>query len=832
MQSSIIAMIVERAILMKRRILRLLAWINLSGFACLTLSWISGMSVLAQTRPEGADAAAVARFHKEVEPLLTNYCYKCHGDGYKRGDVALDELKSTESLLRNRDLWWRVLKNVRAGIMPPVKNARPSGEEMKRLERWIKTDAMGIDPENLDPGRVTLRRLNRTEYRNTIRDLMGVDFNADAEFPSDDTGYGFDNIGDVLSVSPLLLEKYMQAAKTIADEAVPKVAKIVREQTLKAGQFHGADGKPPANAISFYKEARFSTTFKIDREGDYRLAVNLGTKNAFEYDPGRLEVVIKLDDREVRRGEVFWANGKTFSFVVEEKWQPGERHMDIELKPMTPSEKKRFQLDLRIVSTQVQGPLDPKEWVATKNHDRFFPKEEQPLASAAQQRRQYVRDVLANFTRKAFRRPADERTVDRLTAIAEIVYQQPDKTLEQGVAQAMVAVLSSPRFLFRVEEAEPGDADKAQALIDDYSLASRLSYFLWSTMPDEELMRLAAKGEVRKNLAAQVKRMVSDPRSEALSQNFAGQWLQVRDVDTMSFVPKVILNRDGIQKKFNLDKDLRQSMRLETQLFFNHIVHDNRSVLEFLDSDYTFLNERLAQHYGINGVKGTEMRRVELPKESPRGGVLTQAAVLMVTSNPTRTSPVKRGLFVLDNILGTPAPPPPPDVPQLEEAEKEFKGKEPTMRQLMELHRSKPLCSACHSRMDPLGFGLENFNALGMYRAKENGQPIDVAGRLITGETFEGLDGLKKILKNERRQDFYRCLTEKLLTYALGRGLEYYDVATVDKIVEQLEQENGRFSALLTGVVESVPFQKRRNRSLEAEPTRPPLPLAPGKLHP
>jgi len=359
-----------------------------------------------------------------------------------------------------------------------------------------------------------------------------------------------------------------------------------------------------------------------------------------------------------------------------------------------------------------------------------------------------------------------------------------------------------------------------------------LSYFLWSTMPDEELLRLAARGELRKNLTAQVRRMVRDPRSEALSQNFAGQWLQVRDVDSMPFDPKVILNREGIQKKFALDRELRQAMQLETQMFFSHIVHGNRSVLEFLDSDYTFLNERLAQHYGIADVKGAEMRRVELPKDSPRGGVLTHAAVLMVTSNPTRTSPVKRGLFVLDNILGTPAPPPPPDVPQLEETEKAFKGKEPTMRQLMEMHRSAPLCNACHSRMDPLGLGLENFNALGMWRAKENGQPIDVSGRLITGETFDGLSGLKQILKNERRQDFYRCLTEKLLTYALGRGLEYYDVATVDKIVEQLDKEEGRFSTLLMGVVESAPFQKRRNRSVAAEPNRPPQPLTPGKTHP
>jgi hypothetical protein len=673
-----------------------LRWTRLIGGAGLALSCLTDIIAFAQTRPGAGDAAALERFQKEVQPLLSNYCFDCHGDGHKRADIEFDQMKSADALLRNRDLWWKVLKNVRAGIMPPAKKPRPSPDERKQLERWIKFDALGIDPADLDPG--------------------------------------------------------------------------------------------------------------------------------------RLQVVVKLDDREISRGEVYWANGKTFNFAVEDKWQPGKRRLELELKPLTPTEKKRFQLDLRIVGLQVQGPLDPKEWVATKNYTRFFSREEPPAGAA--ERRQYAREVLAKFTRKAFRRPAEERILDRLTPIAESIYQQAGKTFEQGVAQAMVAVLSSPRFLFRVEEADPADGAKAHAFIDDFSLASRLSYFLWSTMPDEELLGLAARGELRKNLAAQLQRMVRDPRSEALSENFAGPWLQVRDVDTMPFDARVILKRDGIQKKFDLDRDLRLAMRLETQLFFSYIVHRDRSVLEFLDSDYTFLNERLANHYAIAGVKGAEMRRVDLAKDSPRGGVLTQAAVLLVTSNPTRTSPVKRGLFVLDNILGTPAPPPPPDVSQLAEVEKALKGKEPTMRQLMEMHRDAPLCSACHARMDPLGLGLENFNALGMWRAQENGQPIDVSGRLITGETFDGLVGLKQILKNDRRQDFYRCLTEKFLTYALGRGLEYYDVATVDKIVEQLEQEEGRFSALLRGVVESVPFQKRRNGAGAAEPNRSPKGLPPGNLHP
>jgi len=383
------------------------------------------------------------------------------------------------------------------------------------------------------------------------------------------------------------------------------------------------------------------------------------------------------------------------------------------------------------------------------------------------------------------------------------------------------------------QESHAAQATAKAAFIDEYSLASRLSYFLWSTMPDDQLFQLAERSALRKNLTTQVKQMLNDPRSEAFMQNFTGQWLQARDMDTIDINARAVLAKDdsagptetnqvagggrrfgfGFRApKFELDRETRQAMRRETEMFFASVVREDRSVTDLIDSDYTFLNEKLARHYGLTNlnVTGSEMRRVALPKDHPRGGVLTQGTVLTVTSNPTRTSPVKRGLFVLDNILGTPAPPPPGDVPLLEEAEKEFKDREPTLREVLELHRSKPLCSACHSRMDPLGLALESFNALGLWREKERGQPIDPAGKLITGETFTGIRELKRILANDHRTDFYRCLTEKLLTYALGRGLEYYDVEAVDQIIERLERADGRFSALLAGVIESAPFQKRR----------------------
>ena len=399
------------------------------------------------------------------------------------------------------------------------------------------------------------------------------------------------------------------------------------------------------------------------------------------------------------------------------------------------------------------------------------------------------------------------------------------------------------------------------AYVDEYSLASRLSYFLWSTMPDDELFELAQRRELRKNLSAQIKLMIDDPRSEALIKNFTGQWLQTRDVEGIDINARAVLARDsGEQRDFarrrqrfkeleaipaekrtaeekaelqqmierrrrlleapqiELDGDLRRALREETQRCFAYVAHEDRSVLELIDSDYTFLNEKLARHYGLTNldVTGSEMRRVTLPAGSPRGGVLTHGSVLVVTSNPDRTSPVKRGLFILDNVLGTPAPPPPANVPALEVSEKDFKDHEPTLREALTLHRDKPLCASCHTRMDPLGLALENFNALGMWRETERKQPIETAGKLITGESFNSVHELKQLLVTKHRLDFYRCLTEKFLTYAVGRGMEYYDVETIDKIVQRLDRENGRFSALLTGVIESAPFQKMRMQSTEA----------------
>jgi hypothetical protein len=848
--------------------------------ACLGTLVVSALVALPVARTSAAEEAAPS-FEKDVVPILENYCYDCHADGVNKGKVALDA-PANDALLHNHDLWLKVLKNVRAGIMPPAKKDRPSADELKTLERWVKYGAFGINPADPDPGRVTLRRLNRVEYRNTIRDLTGVDFKADEEFPPDDTGYGFDNIGDVLTVSPLLLEKYMEAAEKIVAEAVPLVPKVVREDSIPGARFrvveHADEEKADAEGqekdkagdtdkpregrrgrrgeqqnLSFYKPWTLSTDYKVDTAGTYELTLDVNIRGEFDFDPGRAWAVFRCGDEVLLSQEFGWNNGKTFKFDFEQKWEPGTKTLTLELEPLVPSEQRKGGVDMRVNAVAVKGPLEPEHWVRPKNFDRFFTKD---APTDPTERRQYARETLERFARKAFRRPVDEKTIDRLASIAEDAYSAPGKRFEDGIARAFVAILASPRFVFRVEAPQASaPASEPFPNVDEYALASRLSYFLWSSMPDEELTKLAEKGELRKNLDAQVKRMLADRKSEAFLQNFPGQWLQVRDVDGISIDERSVLARDSgddkqmardqeerralfakieklpeaeRQKEFEklrgqfrnrrrfgppavqLDGELRRAMRRETEMSFEYVVREDRSVLDLIDSDYTFLNEKLAKHYGIDGVKGNEMRKVELPKDSPRGGVLTQGSVLVVTSNPTRTSPVKRGLFVLDNLLGLPTPPPPADIPAFEESDKASNDHAPTTREILQIHRENALCRSCHARMDPLGLALENFNALGMWRETERKQPLDVAGQLVSGEKFTGIRELKQILKTTRKDDFYHCLAEKVLTYALGRGPEYYDVEAIDRIVDRMKQNDGRFSAVVMGVIESAPFQKQR----------------------
>jgi hypothetical protein len=783
-----------------------------------------------------AEDPAAATFARKIEPILEKYCYDCHGNGISKGSITFDEFASVGELLSKHDLWTKVLKNVRGGLMPPREEdeiLRPTPEEVETLATWIKYEAFKTDPKDPDPGRVTARRLNRVEYRNTIRDLMGFDFNAEVEFPTDDTGHGFDNIGDVLTISPLHLEKYLSAAETIVDRAVPKVAKIVRERSATGRDFRAESGGGNGEQLNARRATKVSRMFNVEHAEKYQLVIEYEVRGSFDFDASRARLICRVDGEERFVEDVVWSERRTIRKEYEVEWSAGRHEVSFEVVPLPPAEGSSeavaasapagkggnvrptaTSVTARINSVQVRGPINPKHWIAPENYDRFFP--DGPAPDEPRAREAYAETVLRRFATRAFRRPVEPARLQQLVGIARGVYSAPGATFEQGIGRAMMAVLGSPRFIFRVEQPDPASAGERYAQIDDYALASRLSYFLWSSMPDEELFRLAERGELRRELRPQLARMLKDPKSAALVRNFTGQWLQARDVEFVPINARVALgpsaprNRDG---RIEFDSAFRKLMRSETEMYFEHILREDLSLLDLVDSDYTFLNERLAQHYGVPGVTGENMRLVKLPADSPRGGVITQGTVLAVTSNPTRTSPVKRGLFILENILGTPPPPAPPNVPDLEEAKKEFKDREPKLSEMLAVHRANPMCSSCHQRMDPLGLALENFNALGGWRDTDAGQPIEPSGQLVTGEKFNEVRELKRILRRDRKMDVYQCMTEKLMTYALGRGLEYYDIHTVDEIAARLDREGGRISVLLTSIVESPAFQRQRRDS-------------------
>jgi len=830
-----------------------------SKFSSRIASILAGTAVLLLCASSGLTAAVaknpvVAEYHAVISPMLEDHCYGCHGDGYDKGKVAFDALETDEQILKP-ELWLRVLSNTRAGLMPAEQKPKLSPADQQKLERWIKYGVFKIDPKNPDPGRVTVRRLNRVEYHNTIHDLMGIDFDSEVEFPPDDTGYGFDNIGDVLTLSPMLMEKYVDAAQVIVAQAVPAAALKPAEQVVNGAKFSAKNAQIRGDRLRFsYLEAATATTaVTTTSAGHYDVVLDLDVRGNFIFDPSRCRVIFKVDGQEVLNREFAYFNERSFSFPSSHEWKPAEHQFSVELQPIAatatagkaPDDQKENPTRLIISKLTVRGPLEKDQWVKTENYDRYFPR---PIPAARAARLAYARELLGAFAAKAYRRPLapDDDSATRLAKLAEGIYLQPGKSFEQGVGHAMAAVLASPHFLFRLEEPAAHAPTVRVADVDEYSLASRLSYFLWSTMPDDELMQLASRGELRKNLDSQVKRMLADPKAENSARNFVGQWLQARDVEGIASNSREILIRDAGEEEtlqqlhqawrkgdeanakllaaridqvvkdqgdVQLDGDLRRAMRRETELYFEYIVSQDRPVTELIDSDYTFVNDKLAKLYGLPPVGSAELRRVNLPAGSARGGVLTQGTALVVTSNPDRTSPVKRGLFVLANFLGTPPPPPPPNIPALEASEASVAGHDPTLRESLQKHRENPSCASCHNRMDPIGLAFENFNALGMWRDTERKQPILAPGKLITGEEFASVSELKKVLVSKHRLDFYRTLTDRLLIYATGRGTEYYDTETIDGIVQRLDRNDGRFSALLMGVIESAPFQKMRTEA-------------------
>lgn len=772
-------------------------------------SVIAGLSVAALAcAPATADPKA--HYQKEILPLLENYCFSCHGEGVSKGKFSMDEFKDLSTHLDDREHWLSVWHNVRSQIMPPSDEDQLKIAEKKQLLAWIEKDVFKLDPENPDPGRVTIRRLNRTEYQNAAFDLLGVEYDTREVFPADDSGYGFDNIGDVLSISPLLMEKYIAAADEVVALALPDgaAAQVPRVDIDGKSLKSSGDSKMDGTWLPFSKFEQVRVDQEIRWDGEYQIKVEYSIHGASEATTDEAILKVSAGGAQVGQASLGWDQRRVIDLTGKAKLSKGRQSFEISLTPARRPLPDEEELFLKIQRIIVQGPLSGEQQEFAKGYRMIFVDGPAPADEAGSER--YARKIMRSFVSRAFRKPLDEQTINRLIAIVREVSRKPGKTFQDGIKQAIATCLASPRFLFRVEmQPEPNNPKKIVQL-DDYSLASRLSFFLWGSVPDDELLSLAFNNKLRPNLKQQVDRMLNDPKSQRMVKSFVGQWLQARDVETVAISTKNILglasNREAARA---FDPRLRSDMQQETLMLFDFILRENRPAEELISARYSFLNERLAKFYGIEGVQGEEFNPVDLTEHPERGGLLTHGSFLMVTSNPTRTSPVKRGLFVLDNLLGTPAPPAPPNVPELEEAAAHGKAS-PTMREMMEIHRKNPDCRGCHARMDPIGLGLENFNALGQFRAKEHGKSIDTAGKLVTGEDFTNVATLKEIIAGKRKQDFYRCLSEKLLTYAIGRGVEYYDSTTIDQLTQRLEKNQGKLRELVHGIVESAPFQQRR----------------------
>ncbi len=732
-------------------------------------------------------AAAPPDFKQGVQPFLEKYCYDCHGSDKTKADLNLELYKDGNGIYRDQRMWRHLLSQVVAGEMPPPeRKTRPTREEIDALQAQIRgLLTQAVAQAKVDPGKVTVRRLNHTEYNNPIRDLCYIEGNFSTDFPADDTGYGFDNIGDVLTFSPVHLERFIASAKVIAERAMPTA-----EQKLDVLNVDGYNMFPRGRSedqMRIFNDATLSATFEAPRAGEYIFRAHLvGIGN-----PGDQAAVVNLV-----------VDGKTVGTqTLKVKTSRGAEKIDAKVK-LTPGKHTLavtwanpppdFRSGTRRLGTyryQLLGPTDTRTDLQRKLADFAGTKKGDDRARA----------MVNLFVSRSFRRPATATEIQRYAKVFTAA-EATGGSWEAG-AQAMIcAVLASPKFIFRIEQDDQPFAKDAHP-ISEFALASRLSYFLWGSMPDEELFALANSGKLSANLEAQTMRLLKDKRSQYLVTGFGLQWLQTRRLALVTPDAKMFPE---------FDDALRASMVRETELFLAEIVREDRSIFDIIDADFTYLDRPLAELYRIANVdsrRAGDFVRVSLPK-GDRGGVLTQASILTATSNPDRTSPVKRGKWILEQILGTPPPPAPADVPSLE-GQKQLTG---NLRQRLEQHRVNPACASCHNRMDALGFAFEKFDAIGRGRTMDEGVLIDTAGKLPDGRTFAGASQLKSVLKADREK-YVRNFSAKLLTYGLGRGLEYYDEPALDKMVISAQKGENRFSALVLAVVQSDPFRLRRGTS-------------------
>ncbi len=752
-------------------------------------------------------AAAAPQDRADTEAFVNRYCTACHNERARTAGLVL-EPDSLGDVAGDAEVWEKVIRKLRAGAMPPLNAPRPEPEEYDAAASFLESELDRASAARVNPGEIgLLRRLTRTEYRNAIRDLLALEdlpreMDYDLLLPADNASSGFDNIADLLFVSPTTMERYLEAARKISRLAVgdPSAPEAVNIHRIHPESVQNAR----VEALPFGTRGGLAIRSHFPMDADYVVDVELAGRAR---EPHALEV--SVDGERVALVTIGVPEAPATEFRIPIDAGPRlvgvtfvERNAALDEAVLRPRMRSRGTQPA-IANVTIRGPFDVRGPGDTPSRRRIFSCRPEDLS----EERACAEEILSSLARRAYRRPASAGDLEELWPFFETGRDEAD--FDRGIQRAVERLLVSPQFLFRIER-EPADAAPGEAYrISDLELASRLSFFLWSSLPDDALLEDAVAGRLGDTavLERHVRRMLQDPRADALVTNFAWQWLFLGDVALKEPDPLVFRH---------FDETLRHAFERETALFLGSVFGEDRSVLDLLDADYTFLNERLAGHYGIPNISGSDFRRVTLPPGSRRGGLLGQGSILTLTSYSTRTSPVLRGKFVLDNLLASPPPLPPPDVPALTTRNPES-GAALSIREAMVQHRASPACAGCHATMDPIGFALENFDAVGRWRDTDAGDAVDASGTFPGGRSFDGVDGLKQVLLQQPDQ-FVGALTERLLMFAIGRNVQYFDAPAVRAIVQDAAEDDYRFASLVSGVVRSVPFQMRIKSGEEPEP--------------